>query len=188
MSLCVSLIRNPSECCVDTIPPQARDGRGGCGHWSALPVLCLGKARLCLLVVLAEFPVSFFVPPLPLPALLLFLRNVASTAAGHTEAPLGTVTFPPPTQRSGSFSHRMHLQHVACSSSALARARGAKMPGELGAWRVLPPLGRSHLLPTSKTGGGLSSQGCWPDTLEGSSATSLSTALHFLSPSMPAHL
>ena len=135
MSLCVSLIRNPSECCVDTIPPQARDGRGGRGHWSALPVLCLGKARLCLLVVLAEFPVSFFVPPLPLPALLLFLRNVASTAAGHTEAPLGTVTplLPPsalaafPTECTCSMWHA-HL--VPWSGPGEQRCRGSWGLGE----------------------------------------------------------
>ena len=57
-----------------------------------------------------------------------FLRNVASTAAGHTEAPLGSLTpsFPP-----SSPAALPPNAPTACSSSPRARARA---PGSRRCW------------------------------------------------------
>lgn len=99
---------------------------------------------LCLLVVPAEFPVLFFVPPLPLPALLLFFEECSNHCSWPHRGPPGSRDAPAPTQHSGSLSHRVPLQHEACSSSALARAWRVKMPGELRAWRLLPLSDWSH--------------------------------------------
>lgn len=80
-----------------------------------------------------------------------FLRNVASSAAGHTQALLGTDTPPP-------HPSALEAPPTECTCSTKhAHLVPWPGPGELRAWKLPSPLDWSHLLPTSKMQGSLSS-------------------------------
>lgn len=115
------------------------------------------------------------------------LRNVAPTAAGHPEAPLGPDALLPTRALWQLFPLNAS---AACAMLIWCPGQGPgeqRMPRELRAWRPSSPSGRSRLLPMGETLGSLSSQGCWPGPLEGSAGTSLRHVLHLLSSSEPPH-
>lgn len=162
-------------------PPVQGRKPGTCGHRSTLPgpvpreeLTCPCRGRL--LVVPASFSVSSFVPPVLLPALLLYFEECSTHCSWAHGGPSGT-RHPPPIECTCSMEHAHWGPWLGNGRAERAwEAEGLEMASSFG---------RSRLLSISKTLGRLSSQGGWPGPLEGSAGTSLSVVLHLLSSSEP---